>query len=201
MQKHISLHAAKALRAAFDCTFFLWRLLSGTEEVPLWAESLTTATTRFPPHGQLTSPSTQRCCQDSCISTTARASPPNQGVSGCSGPEVAVPLLLGIWQQAGSTSNHSAALSCLLQCKEEAAVPSCLLRSLAPTACPAPWAVATVTHGEGAEGWVMRLPLLLHLKKLLVDAEGGKTLQKARLVLPNLHKAGCHKIFPSFYSE
>lgn len=199
MQKHISLHAAKAFRAAFDCTFFLWRPLSGTEEVPLWAESLTTATTQFPPHSQLTSPSTQWCCQYSCISTTARASPPNQGVSGCSGPEVAVPLLLGIWQQAGSTSNHSAALSCLLQCKEEAAVPSCLLRSLAPTACPAPRAVATAwRRGRRVGDAVTTSP---PSKETACGCRRRKTLQKARLVLPNLHKAGCHKISPSFYSE
>lgn len=157
MRKRIGLHTAKALRAAFDHIFFLWRLVSGMEGVPLWAESLTTTTTQCPPHSKLTSPSTRRRCQHSGIGTTARASPPNHGVSGCSRLEVAVRLLLVIWHQAGSASNHSAASSCLLQLREEAAVPSCLLHSLAPTACPAPRAAAMVTHGEGAErkrgGW------------------------------------------------
>lgn len=90
---------------------------------------------------------TRRCCLQPGICTTALASLPNRGVSGCSGLEVAVPLPLGMWHQE---------CSCLIlpmQLRVKAAVPSCLLLSSPPTVSPAPDSSRGHVWRRGMDGW------------------------------------------------
>lgn len=125
------------------------------DEVPLQAGSPTTAAT-LPPGSQAKRTGTQRRRQEPAVCSAALTWLPNAGVSGCSRQKAAVPLPLGIWHQACSAGDYSAALSCLY---------SALLSS-------------STTAPPMQGGRVAGLRPLHHLAKLLADNENSrKTVQ------------------------
>lgn len=97
--------------------------------------------------------------------TTALASLPNSGVSGCSRLEVNVLLPLGIWHWECSAGDYSFALSCLCSSVKRLLcppAPSCLLITVLG---------AHVENRQEEHRQLAELTPLCHLNRVLAEAE------------------------------